>query len=99
MYIDMQRCEFSLDDYIEFHKGQYDLSSVHESSSSANHVLITKDSSSLMIARNACMIAYHVALGLEYMHGMGLVHRDLRPAHGTLRSCQDLIVSSLLPSR
>ena len=94
----MQLCDFSLSDYIEFHKGQRDLPLVHDTSLS-NHVLITKDSPPPAIARNVCEIACHIALGLEYMHANGLVHRALEPDHGASFSCERLIVSSLRLSR
>ena len=94
---DMQLCDFSLSEYIEFHKGQRDLTFAHDTSSS-HHVLITKDSPPLAIATNVCEIACHIALGLEYTHANGLVHRALQPDHGT-SSCEKLIVSSLLSSR
>ena len=82
MHIDMQRCDFTLQDYIEFHRNDHNLLSVYDKPS-ADDVLITKDAPSLAIAKTICVVANHIASGLEDMHANDMIHRALPPDHGT----------------
>jgi serine/threonine protein kinase len=99
-YIDMEYCDFTLEDYIKYHRDEFDLSIAIETVPVSNPVIIAKNCSALARVENTWTIGGHIALGLEYMHANGIVHKELKPSHGTLNlEIERLICSSLLPTR
>ena len=42
-----------------------------------------------MSPRQIAQLGYHVASGLEHVHGLGIVHRDVKPANILLQHLQD----------
>ena len=82
-YIDMECCDFTLDHYIKYHQGEHDLSTDIETIQLSNSVIITKNCSLLARVENTWTIGGHIALGLEFMHANDIVHKALKPSHGT----------------
>ena len=81
-FIDMERGNFTLADYIAYHG---------DASTSSIDFDVMQGSSPLLLARgctqdqrlnNAWAIAGHIAEGLEFMHMHSHVHRDLKPSNG-----------------
>jgi serine/threonine protein kinase len=83
-YIDMECCDFTLEHYIKYHRSEFDLPIPIETGGLSNLVIISKNCSELPRAENTWTIGGHIALGLEYMHANGIVHKALKPSHGTL---------------
>jgi serine/threonine protein kinase len=82
-YIKMECYDLTLEHYIKYHQGQRDLPIAIETGELYN-LVISKNCSALSRAANTWTIGCHIALRLEHMHAKGIVHKALKPSHGTL---------------
>lgn len=83
-HFDMQYCDLTLEDYIKYHQDQLDLPIGIEAIQVSNPAFVTKNSPALIKAENTWVIGDHIALGLEYLHTNGIIHKALQPSHGIL---------------
>lgn len=83
-HFDMQYCDLTLEDYIKYHQDQLDLSVAIEAVQLSNPAFVAKNSLSPVKAENTWIIGDHIALGLEYLHTNGIIHKALQPSHGIL---------------
>jgi serine/threonine protein kinase len=91
-FVDMELCDLTLRDYINYHYGYYVAQlPVIDSSSRFSPVFVDKNSSLVARIQNIWTIGTHISRGLEFMHSRSYVHRDLKPSNGT-------IFSSYVPS-
>jgi serine/threonine protein kinase len=80
-YIDMELANLTLADYI-YNEGN-PLSLDAEAIQPLSPVFVDRKSCSLLKrAYNMWIIGLQIGLGLEFMHGLELVHRDLKPTNG-----------------
>lgn len=80
-FIDMELCDLTLQDYIAYFDGL--LSPPFEIIPQLSPVFVEKNCSPTLKIQNIWTIGMHIARGLEFMHGKGQVHRDLKPRNGT----------------
>ena len=80
-YIDMELCDFSLQDYIKYQNNIAPTVPVEIRTNSAP-VTVQKNCSAIERTQNMWTIGIHIARGLEFMHSNKLVHRDLKPGNG-----------------
>ena len=71
-FIDMELCEFSLDDYIH--------------NPLCEPGVIFKDSAASLKQLQIFNIMLHSCSGVQYIHDKGQVHRDIKPSNATLPS-------------
>lgn len=88
-FIDMELCEFTLNDYIKYHRDSEPLLVAKNSIDSLYPAFAEQGTSMMSRMHNVWAIGEQIACGLEFMHQHGLVHRDLKPCNGTLihRNC------------
>ena len=85
-FIDMELCDGTLRNYIDYH---YHKTSIEPTPVSFNSIpafppiFVQRDCDLLMRLRNMWAIGVHMASGLEFLHVHNLVHRDLNPCNGT----------------
>jgi serine/threonine protein kinase len=81
-FIDMELGTLTLADYIRYCKSfkspTLDVAAIPASSP----VFIHKDGTLLERIGNMWTIGLHLARGLEFMHRLGHVHRDMKPSNG-----------------
>ena len=82
-FIDMELCDLSLRDYIDYLRGTKPTGDLTKNSFIP--VFVERDCSLLLRMRNMWMIGAHIASGLEFMHANEHVHRDLKPGNGIIR--------------
>jgi len=73
-YIDMELCDMNLDDH---------MNPPNPPSLSFPYYFI-KDAPPPLKAQQVWNIMKHIASGVQFMHSLNLVHRDLKPTNGTL---------------
>jgi serine/threonine protein kinase len=95
-YIDMELCDMTLKDYIDYWAGSKELPL--ETSLDLAPSVICNDCSLLLQMRNVWAIASQIAAGLEFMHSHHQIHRDLKPGNGNAIQSAALI-SKVLYSR
>lgn len=95
-FIDMELCDMTLNDYIQYFSGPD--SPPFNIESSASPVFVEKDCSALMRMNNMWTIGSHIVRGLDFLHKHGQVHRDLKPFNGIISPIGKLIVSPLQPT-
>jgi len=94
-FIDMELCDLTLNDYIAYFDG---LSSPpFEIIGQLSPVFIEKNCSPILKIQNIWTIGTHIARGLEFMHGKGQVHRDLKPRNGITPNTYSLNRSPIQP--
>ena len=101
-FIDMELCDFTLDDYIGTvisNESSFDI----DGRNSSTFTLVSKNCSLPEKWLNTWTIGSHIARGLEFMHTRNHVHRDLKPGNSMDRFISfantDMCSSSLLSSR
>lgn len=84
-FIDMELCDLTLNDYINYLSGESKLMVFDDRLFvSTSPVLIKSKSSSEVRLLNLWTTGLHIAQGLEFMHAHGHVHRDLKPGNGIM---------------
>jgi serine/threonine protein kinase len=83
-FIDMELCDLTLRDYIDYHYGSSVATIVNIND--LTPVFVSKHCSLVARIQNMWTIGTHIARGLEFMHVRSYVHRDLKPSNGTLRA-------------
>jgi len=78
-FIDMELCDFSLYDYLAYHKHQAPYLINLQRMYSLSDGFAYAGCSDEMRLRNMWVIVLHIAQGLEFLHGHGYVHRDIKP--------------------
>ena len=101
-FIDMELCDFTLDDYIRTmnsNESSFDI----DQRNSFTFALVSKNCSLPEKWLNTWTIGSHIARGLEFMHTQNQVHRDLKPGNSMDRFISfaniDMCSSSLSSSR
>jgi hypothetical protein len=82
-YVDLEGCDFSLEQYIKYHQGQFSLPIDDETVKDSGSAIITKNCSDLRRAENTWTIGGQIASGLSSMHGKDILHKALKPGHGS----------------
>ena len=82
-FIDMELCDLTLHDYIAYLDGKLS-SPPFEIIPQLAPVFVEMNCSPILKIQNICTIGTHIAQGLEFMHGKGQVHRDIKPRNGTI---------------
>src|SRR5271170_3907673 len=85
-YIDMELCDLTLHDYINYLAKRKP--APFEISSKISPVFVTVDPPVSMRVYNMWTVGSHIARGLEFMHEQDHVHRDLTPRNGTIDRVQ-----------
>jgi serine/threonine protein kinase len=78
-FIDMELADLSLYDYIQYVFDNQPLRSAIGFGPGFDPIFSSKDCSQLQRLHSTCAIGSQVANGLEFVHGTGHVHRDLKP--------------------
>jgi hypothetical protein len=78
----MDHCDFSLQDYIRYHRNGRELPIPPESQASSSSVLASKDKDALTKAENTYEIGIHIASGLQFLHAHKVLHTALESKHG-----------------
>src|SRR5205814_198339 len=79
-FIDMELCDFTLDEYV--HTMNSNESSFEiDGRSSSTFTLVSKNCSLSEKWLNTWTIGSHITRGLEFMHTRNHVHRDLKPGN------------------
>jgi serine/threonine protein kinase len=96
-FIDMELCDFSLLDYIDYHYRNGRSLGNLELGDTLPPTVVDKGRSVFVRMQNAWTIGSHIACGLEFMHAHNQAHRDLNPRNGTSldSSHQYLFLSSI----
>jgi serine/threonine protein kinase len=81
-FIDMDLGEFTLSDYIKYLHQQRSSSIQIDPTLMKAGVCVPNDSSTEKRAENMWLIGCHISRGLEFMHALKHVHRDLKPNNG-----------------
>jgi len=82
-FIDMELCEFSLCEYIDYHYNRPTSSAVAiDAVEEFPPAFICKPCSNVERFKNMWTIGSHIAQALEFMHTLKYVHRDLKPGNG-----------------
>jgi serine/threonine protein kinase len=81
-YIDMERAEMSLADYICYHGDKQPSIFWAGVIPPENQSFVHKGCQLLQRLRNMWTVGVHIAGGLEFMHLKGHVHRDMKPSNG-----------------
>jgi serine/threonine protein kinase len=81
-FIDMELCDLTLHDYIAYFDASGLLAPPFEIIPQLSPVFVEKKCSPTLKIQNILTIGTHIARGLEFMHGKGQVHRDLKPRNG-----------------
>lgn len=68
VFIDMELCELNLDDYIYCKKDP-----------SAVATYFIKDQIPPLKSQQIWNVMFNIAKGVEFLHGKGMIHRDLKP--------------------
>ena len=87
-FIDMDLCESTLSEYIEYHRGVQPCKIDPQKLSTLSPVFVQKDGALL---DNLWTIGIHITRGLEFMHKKNYVHRDLKPGNSTFPKRMSLI--------
>jgi hypothetical protein len=82
-FIDMELCDVNLADYIHYLRGVWPSVFDMETIKTKTPVYVDKDCSWSTRTHNVFIIGRHIAEGLEFIHSMHYVHRDLKPCNGT----------------
>lgn len=85
-FIDMELCDLTLREYIEYHKGSRPLSVpiiLLDHESTPQRAFISRDCSYIARIQNLWTIGRDIAGGLDFLHSHGQVHRDLKPDNST----------------
>lgn len=81
-YIDMELCDLSLRDYIDYHQLKKESFFDANTMQATTPVFTQRHRTVLEKFQNMWMIGLHIARGLEFMHAHKQVHRDLNPRNG-----------------
>jgi len=81
-FIDMELRDLTLYDYILYLDGKMS-SPPFEIIRQLSLVFVEKNCVPILKIQNIWTIGTHIARGLDFMHGQGQVHRDLKPQNGT----------------
>jgi serine/threonine protein kinase len=82
-YIDMELCDFSLYDYINYHKNSSTEGLTEITvGQPLSPTLVQKNCGTLERLQNLWTIGLHIARGLEFMHANKHAHRDFKPGNG-----------------
>jgi serine/threonine protein kinase len=89
-FIDMELCDLTLNDYIQYFSelGSF----AFEIESSMSPVFVEKGCSVLMRLNNIWTIGSHIARGLDFLHKHDQVHRDLKPLNGMTKPSENLLL-------
>jgi len=90
-FIDMELCDLTLNDYIQYFKAESGLLTF-DVESSASPVFVQKNCSALMRMINIWTIGIHVARGIDFLHKHDQVHRDLKPRNGMTSPSESLLL-------
>lgn len=82
--IDMELCDFTLSDYIEYRVGKNKDVPLNVLEAPPPNVLVAKDASAVQLACNVWTIGIHVARGLDFLHSNNYVHRDVKPRNSII---------------
>jgi serine/threonine protein kinase len=80
-YIDMELCDFNLEDYIN---GRFSIGLVQPTAVlDGNKITDLQQNEALLKQQNVWFAMMHISEGLLFLHERNFVHRDLKPKNGT----------------
>lgn len=84
-FIDMELADFSLGEYIRYHDVSGKMSANTDLDISPSHpVLVERSCTDILRLHNVWTIISHILRGLEFLHKLGHVHRDIKPDNSDL---------------
>lgn len=86
-YIDMELCNFSLYDYINYHNASETANlTIIDLEPQLGPVVVKRNCEVMKRMANVITIGLHIARGLEFMHTNGHAHRDVKPRNGSCKA-------------